>query len=52
MEYRNLDRSGPKVSAAIDLGVNLIDTADIYQEGRSAKWTLSDAEMEEINDAL
>lgn len=58
MQYRNLGRSGLKVSAiglgtnqfggkvdqagvndiidgALDLGINLIDTADVYQQGRS-----------------
>jgi aryl-alcohol dehydrogenase-like predicted oxidoreductase len=61
MQYRNLGKSGLKVSAiglgtnqfggkvnlestknilaaALDLGVNFIDTADVYQSGRSEKF--------------
>lgn len=61
MEYRNLGRSGLKVSAlglggnnfgwwidkqssaaviyhALDLGINLIDTADMYDKGRSEEY--------------
>lgn len=61
MQYRNLGRSGLKVSAiglgtnqfggkvdlettrniihaALDKGVNLIDTADVYQQGRSEEY--------------